>query len=278
MSVFHNKGLNSTIILKVADKITQQMSSSLYQQLDIDEWTEQVTFDSNSNFNTPKSSTQVIKTGENKWGLKSTTWNIPKAAADYYLLQLAVLIDEKFRPYLDKHTGMLVDQFARYTDMAIGGEIRHVYDKSSMIKRLREAIDNDVLYGSRNSAWEGWYWFRQQYGTLALRWLVNVYNEDWRWKPGYGGEAWGKIANTLLMFEDGEITPHSFVDTCWGLEHNGGGYFDKWWETMHIKKILDLNQNGHYCYLLQQASHMVQKLMPEESVKELCLCGIHSGE
>ena len=221
----------------------------------------------------------VVKDGMNKWGLRARTWNLPKAAADYYLLQLAVMIDSKrYKPYLDKHTFILVDQFTRYTDMAIGGEIRHVQDKMDITPRLREAIGNGTIYGSRNSAWEGWYWFRQQYGTLALRWLVNVYNEDWRWKPGYGGEAWGKIANTLLMFEDGEITPHSFVDTCWGLEHNGGGYFDKWWETMHIKKILDLNQNGHYCYLLQQASHMVQKLMPEESVKELCLCGIHSGE
>ena len=275
MKKYTDKGLGSEIVQGIIPKVVDAVKTT---GINWDNFEEHITIDPTASVDSNKTTT-VIKSGENKWGLKAPNWNLSKAATDYYLLQLAVLIDEdKFRPYLDKHTGILVDQFARYTDMAIGGEVRHVADKTALFKRLREAIENDVLYGSRNSAWEGWYWFGQQYGTLALRWLVDTYNDSFRWKAGYGGEAWGKIANTLLMFEEGKITPHSFVDTCFGLEHNGGGYFDKWWSTSEIKTVLDQNQQGLYCWMLYGASHMVKQLLPEDKVKELCLCGSHSGE
>jgi hypothetical protein len=271
------KGLKSVIIEGIITKVVDGVKTT---GINWDNFEESVNIltSTNTSVITPQYGESVIKTGVNKWGLRSQQWNLSKAAADYYLLQLAVFIDkDKFKPYLDKHTGILVDQFARYTDMAIGGEIRHVADRSGMIKRLEEAINNNVLYGSRNSAWEGWYWFRQQYGTLALKWLVTTYNDSFRWKAGYGGEAWGKIANTLLMFEEGKLTPHSFVDTCFGLEHNGGGYFDKWWNTKNVKSVLDRNQSGLYCDLLMGASHIIKQLMPEDKIKELCLCGIHSN-
>ena len=221
----------------------------------------------------------VLKSGENKWGLRSRDWNLRKAAADYYLLQLLVMVDaDRYTVYLDKHSSILVDQFARYTDMAIGGEIRHIGNKSGIAKRLKEAIGDGTVYGSRNSAWEGWYWFRQQYGTVALKWLVESYNDTSRWKPGYGGTAWGTIANTLLLFERGEITPHSFIDTCFGLQHNGGVYFNKWWNVEYIQTVLDRNQSGRYCELMWDASHMIKQLVPNSVIKDLCLCGIHSGD
>jgi len=80
------------------------------------------------------------------------------------------------------------------------------------------------------------------------------------------------------MFEEGKITPHSFVDTCFGLEHNGGRYFDKWWNTSGINVVLDLNQEGFYCYLYEHGSNMVRQVIPVSKIKELCLCGSHSGE
>ena len=227
----------------------------------------------------PIGKAQVIKSGHNKWGLLSQEWNLKKAAADYYLLQLATVADSiQFQPYLDRVTENLTDQFARYTDMAIGGEIRHMTDRNYLPKRLRDALGNGTLQGGRSSSWEGWYWIRKQYGTVALRWLVQAYNATHRWKSGYGGEAWGNISNTLLQWEIGNISDTVFVDTCWGLQHNGGKYFDKWWNTYGLASVLDHNLKGEYCMVKYDASNRIQQLIPKEIIEEFCLCGIHSGD
>lgn len=225
------------------------------------------------------SNKQVVKSGHNKWGLLSREWNLKKAAADYYLLQLATVADSiQFQPYLDRVTKNLTDQFARYTDMAIGGEIRHMTDRNYLPKRLREALGNGTLQGGRSSSWEGWYWVRKQYGTVALRWLVQAYNATYRWKSGYGGEPWGNISNTLLQWEIGNISDTVFIDTCWGLQHNGGKYFDKWWNTYGLASVLDHNLRGEYCMVKYDASNRIQHLIPKEIIEEFCLCGIHSGD
>lgn len=224
-------------------------------------------------------SVAVIKKGNNLWGLKHpSNWSLSKQAADYYMLQLATIVDEEtYKPYLDKKTEVLVDQFSRYTDMAVGGELRHSKQTSHMPKRLREAFRNGVLKKNgksqgRASAWEGWYWLRQNYGTVALLWAVRAFNHTQAWSSGYGGTKWANIANTLYMYEKGEITEHAFIDTCWGLQHNGGIYFNKWWQTGGTKHILDINLRGEYCQLWHMAGHAIQSLIPTELAKEHCSC------
>ena len=141
---------------------------------------------------------QNLKKGDNLWGLKAPTWNLPKVTSDYYMLSLATLIDkDKYAKYLIKRTNSLTDQFARYTDMAVGGELRHakgkinngIFLKEDIPRPLLEALYGHVISGSRNSAWEGWYHFRQRYGTLAIRWAKDVFSLK-GWGSGYGGARW----------------------------------------------------------------------------------------
>ena len=215
----------------------------------------------------------LVKSAENVWGLNSNTWKLSKMAADYYLLHLATLYDsDRFMPYLSRTTDTLIDQFARYTDMAVGGELRHSKSTKGFAKPLREALRDGTVQGGRTSAWIGWYWFRSRYGVLGLKWAVEAFNDPDKWPSGYGGLRWGTIANTLYMFERDLITPQSFVDTCWGLQHNGGIYFNKWWSTENVKYALDLNQAGIYCKLWEMGSNMVQKLFRKETAKEMCQC------
>lgn len=227
---------------------------------------------------TENTSSKVRKTGRggDVWGLNSIGWNLCKEACNYYILHLAVLMDDsKYRIYLDKHTEKLVEQFYKYTDMAIGGELRHLSSVNGLAKPLREALRDSTLRGqqgtSRTGAWEGWYWFRSRYGTLALKWAMEAFNTK-KWGAGYGGAMWGTIANTLYMFETDQITPHSFIDTCWGLQHNGGVYFNKWWSTSGIQQVLDLNQLGHYCNIYQNTSLGIQQLISSDGIKEMCEC------
>ena len=216
----------------------------------------------------------LVKAGANRWGLNSTGWNLSKAAADYYILHLATIYDEeRFKPYLARHTDILVDQFSRYTDMAVGGELRHSRSTDGFARPLKEALRDGTVQGGRTHAWEGWYWFRSRYGVLALKWAVEAFNDGGKWGASYGGHRWGTIANTLYMFERDETTPQTFVDTCWGLQHNGGIYFNKWWNTQDVKYVLDLNQNGSYCKLWYYSSHIVQGLLPLDTIKEeMCQC------
>tara|TARA_R110002020_G_scaffold159439_6_gene343255 strand:+ start:2971 stop:3816 length:846 start_codon:yes stop_codon:yes gene_type:complete len=226
---------------------------------------------------------KFIKKGENLWGLRNTSWQLWKQAADYYLLSLATLIDkEKYDKYLIRRTNSLTDQFARYTDMAVGGELRHsrqriesgTFSEMDIPRPLLEALFGHVITGSRNSAWEGWYHFRQRYGTLAIRWAKDVFSLK-GWGSGYGGMRWANIADTLYSYEKGITTQHTFVDTCFGLEHNGGAYFNKWWSTGYLKEVLDANQEGNYCALLTHSSSMVKKLINQidtSTFKEMCTC------
>ena len=104
-------------------------------------------------------SLKFVKKGENLWGLRGTSWQLWKQAADYYLLSLATLIDkEKYDKYLIRRTNSLTDQFARYTDMAVGGELRHAkgriengtFSETDIPRPLLQAFFSHVITGSRN--------------------------------------------------------------------------------------------------------------------------------
>lgn len=228
---------------------------------------------------------KFTKTGENLWGLRNPTWNISKLICDYYLLTLASILDkDKYTKYLDRKTVVLADQFTRYTDMAVGGELRHAKAKTDsgtwtwdqLPRPIVQALYDYTINGggagiSRNGAWEGWYHFRQRYGTIALKWAIDVFSLE-GWGNGYGGTRWANIANTLYMYEKGDTTTHTFVDTCFGLQHNGGIYFNKWWSTQYLGSYLDYNQQGLYCNLYKNATSMVRKIVTYDLYKEACTC------
>lgn len=260
--------------MKKPVSLTIEQMQSLFPAITLTESVTQVAAPKSYENVSVEGNQKVVKTGQNLWGLRAKNWNLKKAAGDYYILHLAALVDEdKFQPYLNRHTDILMDQFIRYTDMAIGGEFRHCRVRNGLPKRLKESLQDNTVQGSRNSAWEGWFWFRQRYGTVALKWIRDAFNDkQGRWGSGYGGTSWGTIADTLYQFEIGNITRQTFVDTCWGLQHNGGVYFNKWWEVSYLYQVLDANQQGIYCVLHHNFTSAMVKRLTEKVVKESCMC------
>ena len=235
--------------------------------------------------------TNHMMSGGERWSLKNQGWGIDKHCSDFYLLLLSSICSPddktrlKYKGYLDKKSEILAEQFASYTDMAVGGELRHTSTKmlAGVPKPLLNALRNKTIGRnvdgvSRSSAWIGWYHFRQQYGTLALRWAVKVFNNG-KWGNAYGGDKWGAIANTLLMYETGDLPRLSFVDTCFGLQHNGGIYFNKWWDRKlyELHQVMNANLEGRYCYLYRHTSSNVQRLLNKEEIMKQCQCSDHGN-
>jgi len=225
----------------------------------------------------------------NPFELESRSWNLDQQASDYYLLHLLDIAgDETYvnsgngKQLLKHVTDKLDNQFRRYTDMVIGGELRHLdldsYGNQLLTKEMLPMYnmmrDSTLLHDttSRNQAWVGWYYIRQEYGTLALRWADKLFR-DGNWQTNYGGDAWSKITQVLLHREVDKITAHTFIDSCWGLHHNTGSYFNKWWETTYLMDTLNDNLNGKYCVLKDRASSYIQDLVDRYiSNIEVCQC------
>ena len=116
------------------------------------------------------STPKYIKGNQNLWKLRNPKWSLKKQVCDYYLLTLSALINpDKYQKHLDKRADMLSFQFARYTDMAVGGELRHTrrfiddsrIDEGEIPLPLREALQDSTLASttsniSRHAAWQGW--------------------------------------------------------------------------------------------------------------------------
>ena len=218
------------------------------------------------------------------WNL-SKGLNIAQQCADYYILKLAEAFEVDTKGLLKRRTKLLSKQFKLYTDMAVGGESRHassqVLDLPDLnIGKLGTAIIEGIIPTGRSSAWRAWYHFRQEHGTVALKWVVELFNAEWK-SSSYGGYRWKQIADTLLRYETGQYTDGMFIDTCFGLEHNGGCYFNKAsnyynWKVpaKGLKYLLDVKQSASptrigYSPMIKYLSAPVKKLYKEDI--EICL-------
>lgn len=78
----------------------------------------------------------------------------------------------------------------------------------------------------------------------SLQWVF--YNSHW--SGGYGGKAWGAVADCLVRFVTGEFTAEMMLDTNWTLAHNNGPIFNKgifyglYSGTLY--RILDVQRSG----------------------------------
>lgn len=65
---------------------------------------------------------------------------------------------------------------------------------------------------------------------------------------GYGGPAWGAIADCLCRFVDGEYSAEMMLDTIWTLSHNNGAIFNKQMlygqHGSKLMRILDVQRSG----------------------------------
>ncbi len=81
--------------------------------------------------------------------------------------------------------------------------------------------------------------------TRSLCWVF--YNSQWT--HGYGGKAWGAVADCLNRFVHGNTTAEMMLDTVWTLAHNNGPIFNKGhfyhvYNGEIIIKLLDVQRSG----------------------------------
>lgn len=80
-----------------------------------------------------------------------------------------------------------------------------------------------------------------------------------QYSGGYGGKAWGKVAEVLRDFVNGTLTAEMMMDTSFTLCHNNGPIFNKGMlfhtYTDRIYKILDVQRSGQIPQLVGSAGH-----------------------
>ena len=198
-----------------------------------------------------------------RWELDSKL-DLNTEIADFYLLYKASL-EGKFEETFQAKLEILTEQFVAYTDMVIGGEIRHLSATKSLPKPLYEALAGGesstiIPKHSRHAAWMGWYQFRLKYGTIAIKWVEDGFK---LFKgSSYGGPPWANIAKVLRLYEESQLTPLMFVDTCWGLQHNNGSYFNKVWHpSPMLLHLMNCVRKGDEHELEPHASKECKKLL-----------------
>lgn len=78
--------------------------------------------------------------------------------------------------------------------------------------------------------------------------LADVFHKG-SYSNGYGGPAWGKVADVLRDFVLGKLTAEMMLDTSFTLAHNNGPIFNKGmlfsgFNTSELLRILDVQRSG----------------------------------
>lgn len=195
--------------------------------------------------------------------------------ADFYILW--VIAQDYPMSYavvdFEQHKDKLAKQFEAYLDMAIGGEVRHsvkqtfndknrsldkLENKSAAHRNIISRIRSGELTGDRYSAWSEWRKIREQFGLDALKVAADIFNKV-RWNSSFGGKKWGSTALVLIDYLKGGITPTTFVDTAWSLQHNCDMIFTKvWYCNGTLKRILDSKFHGELEEVSKYASPKVK--------------------
>jgi len=198
------------------------------------------------------------------WGI-DLKLTLSQQAADFYLLY-DLSLDDKDQGLFQEKIDYLVTQFKAYTDMAIGGELRHLPSRrqGEIPIRLQEPLMQKLSRsGGRGRAWEGWKDLRDRHGVDLLNDAIDGFHAFEG--GGFGGAMWANIARTLEQLERKEITPLMFIDLCWGMEHNSGSYFSKVWTDGHLQKVLNANLYWNVEVLYKYAANDVSVLHRKEN-------------
>ena len=170
--------------------------------------------------------------------------DLRSVAADFYLFYAVSGGDDYLRARFEEYCQVVAQQFAIYMDAAIGGELRHA--QFSGLGGLERSI-----------ARREWRIKRLNLGMTLLQNGRDMFYSYGYWGGGYGGPAWGKIADVLIDHLEGETSNFLFVDLALALQHNTGCMFDKvvnYWEQIHLQEVLDANLNENWAVLLKWAS------------------------
>ena len=197
-------------------------------------------------------------------------------ALRFYLANHAVsLVRQQFEPYEplgDKlevleayhHTlANLAPRMFYYLLLICTRESRHVRDaeNSPKIKKLRDQYGDVILdfhsslrgESSMSAARK-----LQHYPPHApidqyARFLRDVFYSG-KFSKGYGGPAWGRVADVLCDYVTGHISAEMMLDNAFTLCHNNGPIFNKGMlfnnYTSEIYRILDVQRSGQIPQLI----------------------------
>jgi hypothetical protein len=198
-------------------------------------------------------------------------WDLPQSlglarlAADFYTLY-RLSLDKRdegmFVEFLDTYTPI----FARYTDMVIGGELRHMRDSGAKATPLERALEKDYwsggLQSKRSRAWVQWHGMRKQYGAAILAEASEIFRK--RGGNSYGGNAWARITDILYRYETGVFSATLFLDSIWGLRHNTSTYFSKMpWSDKYLMTVLNSNLYGDSQNILRDTASDYVRVIEE---------------
>jgi pyruvate,orthophosphate dikinase len=168
------------------------------------------------------------------------TLSVNKLLNDFYLTQ-AMETEAEGSP-LQRDVSLLrvnihrevAESFALYLLIATIGEARHYRSHTKggadltmeVIFRHIRLYDDQSREATHDLAVQI---FKEKTSQFIADFMADVVrlftNGDWA--RGYGGASWARIAQALVDFLTGALSPTVFVDHVFDLQHNGGCLFDK---------------------------------------------------
>lgn len=200
-----------------------------------------------------------------------TQGNPERDAIMFYMMNHAVsLIRQKAHPYEPLSADWLTVVDMYHTELALRSARMFFY---LLLICTRESRHDKSEYGSAH-----WHEFHKKYGpvlvdfhksikgsgsagaAIALRtnppkmalgpyteFLAEVFYKG-KYSGGYGGKAWGQVADVLRDYVHGKITAEMMMDTAFTLCHNNGPIFNKGMlfdqYSPEIYTILDVQRSG----------------------------------
>jgi hypothetical protein len=163
---------------------------------------------------------------------------LPFVASKYYALAYLSIADLSYKEKLHSFCSEIAPSFLAYSFISAGGELRHFnsrqyHDWTEKMEEetnplIKEALHNVRVKGdSRINFWVEWISLLEKIPMLDMLKTTTFLFNHGDWREGFGGKSWGKIAQNALSFLSKEINEITFIDNCWGLQHNGGCFFNK---------------------------------------------------
>jgi len=162
-----------------------------------------------------------------------------------------------------------------YMFLACAGESRYLHQIATMQytsipKALRAALHTHKA-STRALAWQNVLEVALPRADM-LEGIYRAFNQPRLWKQhkNIGGFLWAKIALLTLQRERGQISAEVYIDSCWGLVHNGSSAFNKAYPlSSYTSKILTAAMRGDIKPLLWFVDEPVARLWFEVQGKEV---------
>lgn len=118
-------------------------------------------------------------------------------------------------------------------------------------QRIDEYLLNVGQWSNHRAAgWGVWYTLAKRNKAQYMYDCAKSFNKPGIWGDSFGGKKWGFASKLVADYFAGVITPHSFVDRVWTLQHNGGPLFNKYYEGLDkLNRVLAIQAEGNYLKL-----------------------------